>query len=224
MERLMSVHKSNGPSSLSGLTQGAKILAIDGDGVLVDYRKAFPGVWKKAFGTDLPLLHENAYHATTAYGIHWENASQEAHFYAHFDDEAWETMPAFEGAIEACESLVAAGYRLVCVTSMNPAYVEARRRNFRALSLPLEEVVAVQRKHCLNPKLEVLHRLRPLALVDDLLDNFNGLDAGIHSALIDYKRFDAPGRELGGVTARSVHGSLLEFSRFWLALEHPVPG
>ena len=218
------LHKSIG-SSTPGLTKEAsKILAIDGDGVLVDYRKAFPGVWKKAFGSDLQMLHENAYHATTAYGIHWESASQEAHFYAHFDDEAWEAMPALEGALEACQSLVAAGYRLVCVTSMNPAYVEARRRNFRALSLPLEEVVAVHRNHCLNPKLEVLHRLRPLALVDDLADNFNGLDTGIHAAFIDYKRFDAPGREQGDVTANSVHGSLLEFSRFWLALEHKVPG
>jgi len=191
------------------------VLAIDGDGVLLDYRSAYPLVWKKAFGEDLVLMRPDAYHAHNAYGITWKEKEQQEQFFRHFDDEAWSTMPAFEGVHEACELLVRAGYRLVCVTSMNPAFEDARRRNFRALGLPISEVYAVKRADPGNPKLAMLRELGALALVDDLPDNFEGLGAGTHRAYIDYGRYDSPGI---GTTVRidTRHGSFLDFARYWV--------
>lgn len=195
------------------------LLAIDGDGVVVDYRQAYPVVWKKAFGAELPMVRPDAYHAHNAYGIVWESPAQEEHFFRHFDDEAWSTMPAMEGVLDACNQLVKAGHTLVCVTSMNPRFADARRQNFRTLGLPVSEVYAVKRLDSGNPKLKVLHELGAAALVDDLLDNFEGLADAIHRAYIDYGRYDAPGIGSTFIRRHSTHSSLLDFARYWLSPE-----
>jgi hypothetical protein len=53
-------------------------------------------------------------------------------------------------------------------------------------------------------------------LADDLAENFEGLSASIHRALIDYERFDSPNID----TPHSIdsrHASLLEFARYWVS-------
>ena len=193
-----------------------KLIALDGDGVVFDYRKAFPGVWRAAFGTDIELIRPDAYHAHTAYGITWESPEQESHFFKHFGEEAWSTMPLFDGVTEACEMLASAGYDLICVTSMNPQFAAARQRNCDVYGLPITKVHAVKRSGSGNPKREVIERLCPLALVDDLMDNFEELPPEVHTAYIDYARFDAPSLT-SKIVPQSCHGSLLDFARYWLA-------
>jgi phosphoglycolate phosphatase-like HAD superfamily hydrolase len=194
------------------------LVALDGDGVLLDYRRAFPGVWKAAFGSEIQMIQPNAYHAHTAHGIQWESAEQEQHFLSHFGEEAWSTMPLLEGVAEGCQLMVDAGFELVCVTSMNAKFGAARKRNFELHNLPISEVYPVKRVGSENPKLEVLHRLMPIALADDLMDNFDGLSPDIHSAFIDYRRFDSPSL-VSRIVPDSTPGSLLEFARFLVARE-----
>jgi hypothetical protein len=191
-----------------------KTIVLDGDGVVFDYRQAYPAVWKKAFGTEIKMVEPNAYHAHTAHGVKFETPAQETRFFAFFDEEAWATMPLMEGAAEACALLVDCGYRLVIVSSMNPKFAGARLRNCELHNLPISEVFAVRRVGIGNPKLPILHELQPVALVDDLKDNFEGLQPSIHSAFINYGRFDCPsiGHE---VIPDSEHRSLLDFARFW---------
>jgi hypothetical protein len=191
-----------------------KVIALDGDGVVFDYRKAYPAVWKAAFGTEITMVEPNAYHAHTAYGVQFESAEQETQFFACFGEEAWATMPLMGGADEACSMLADCGYRLVIVSSMNPKFAAARKRNCELHGLPISEVYAVKRTGDGNPKLSILHELQPLALVDDLMDNFEGLDPSIHSAFVNYRRFDCPSID-SKLLADSVHGSLLEFAQFW---------
>lgn len=200
-----------------------KLIVLDGDGVIFDYRKAFPGVWKRAFGTDLAMVRPNAYHADAAYGITWESEAQMQHFYSHFGEEAWSTMPLMTGADEACQLLADAGHKLVIVSSMNPAFGAARKKNCEAFGLPIEEVYAVRRSGATdsNPKLAKLNELKPLALVDDLKANFEGLD-GIHRAFIHYGRFDCPSIGHTGAEADTTHGDLLAFAKYWLAAQHPT--
>jgi len=191
-----------------------KVIALDGDGVIFDYRKAYPAVWKAAFGTEITMVEPNAYHAHTAYGVKFESAEQEAQFFAHFGEEAWATMPLMEGASEACALLAECGYKLVIVSSMNPKFQDARMRNCELYGLPISDVYAVKRTGEGNPKLPIMHELQPVALVDDLMDNFEGLQKSVHSAFISYGRFDCP--SLGSdLLADSAHGSLLEFAQFW---------
>ncbi|MBC8741874.1 HAD family hydrolase [Paraburkholderia sp. UCT31] len=195
----------------------SSLIAVDGDGVMLDYRLAFPDVWRRAFGGELKLVRPDAYHAATAFGIEWASAEQEAHFYSHFGEDAWSTMPALDGAVEGCHLLVAAGFELVCVTSMNPGFADARKRNLEAHGFPVSDVYAVKRNGVENPKLETLERLRAVALVDDLPDNFAGLDRAVHRALIDYGRFDAPIPTSDAAWPHSTHRSLLDFARFWVS-------
>lgn len=191
-----------------------KIIVLDGDGVVFDYRKAYPAVWKAAFGTEISMIEPNAYHAHTAHGVKFETPDQEAQFFEHFNEEAWATMPLMEGAAEACSLLVGCGYKLVIVSSMNPKFEEARLSNCKLHSLPISAVFAVKRTGIGNPKLPILHALQPVALVDDLMDNFEGLQPSIHSAFISYGRFDCPSRG-HNLLADSTHGSLLDFACFW---------
>ncbi|KVP65620.1 hypothetical protein WJ96_04435 [Burkholderia ubonensis] len=199
-------------------TPTSDLIVLDGDGVLFDYRKAFPGVWKRAFGTDIEMVRPDAYHADAAYGITWESEAQMQHFFSHFGEEAWATMPLMDGADEACRLLADAGYRLVIVSSMNPEFAAARKKNCEAFGLPIEAVHAVRRTGAAdhNPKLATLHALKPLALVDDLKANFEGL-TGIHRAFIHYGRFDCPSIGYAGAEADTTHDSLLDFARFWVA-------
>jgi hypothetical protein len=190
-----------------------KIVALDGDGVVFDYRHAFPGVWKRAFGTDIEMIEPNAYHATTAHGIVFESPEQEAQFFECFDEEAWATMPLMEGVKEAC-AILRADYELVIVSSMNPKFAEARRANCNLFYLPISEVYAVPRVDEGNPKAQVLHELQPVALVDDLMSNFEDLPPSIHKAFINYGRFDCPSRN-HHLIPDSTHNSLLAFARFW---------
>jgi phosphoglycolate phosphatase-like HAD superfamily hydrolase len=193
-----------------------KLLALDGDGVIFDYRKAFPVVWKAAFGDEIEMVAPNSYHAHTAYGISWESDEQKNKFFEHFETHAWATMPLMDGADEACKLLKDAGYKLIIVSSMNPTFSQARADNCKLFDLPIDDVIAVKRVEKENPKLAELHRLKPAALVDDLIDNFEGLDPVIHAAFINYQRIDCPSRE-HHIAPDSSHGSLLEFAHHWIS-------
>jgi phosphoglycolate phosphatase-like HAD superfamily hydrolase len=193
-----------------------KLLALDGDGVIFDYRKAFPVVWKAAFGAEIEMVEPNSYHAHTAYGISWESDEQKNLFFEQFGTHAWATMPLMDGADEACKLLKDAGYKLIIVSSMNPKFSQARADNCKLFDLPIDDVIAVKRVEKENPKLAELHRLKPAALVDDLIDNFDGLDSAIHAAFINYERIDCPSRS-HRIAPDSSHGSLLKFAHYWLS-------
>jgi hypothetical protein len=198
-----------------------RIFALDADGVLLNYNRAFPGVYQKAFGKPLELIRPDAYHATNAYGLTLAKGTPEYdQFYAHFGYEAWSTMPVYDGVVEACHALHQAGYTLVCVTSMPPEFEQARMENLRAHGLPFEQVIATGRYKGINPKLEVLQQLQPVAFADDLAHNFHGLDGSVHKGLIDYGNYDSPNRTLDLSVADSTHSSLLEFVTWWLANKH----
>jgi phosphoglycolate phosphatase-like HAD superfamily hydrolase len=198
-----------------------KIFALDGDGVLLNYKAAFPGVFRSAFGQELRLIRPDAYHATTAYGLTLETGTTEHdQFYSHFGDEAWSTMPLLPGVLQACMALHDAGYELVCVTSMPTRFQAARLANFQLHGLPIYRVTATGRYMGENPKLSALLELQPVAFVDDLAYNFHGLDSNIHKALIDYGNFDSPNRGADVTMADTTHGSFVEFVYWWLMTHH----
>ena len=194
-----------------------RLLALDCDGVLLDYNAAFPGVWRAAFGTELKLAVPASYHASAAYGIEFRDDAHRVAFFAAFGEEAWSKMPALPGALEACMRLSKAGYELVCVTSMPVAFQAARVRNLLELGFPIETVFAVGRPGTDNPKREVLNRLMPLAFVDDLAHNFRQVDPAVHKALVHGGEHDNPNSDEHRVMADSVHADLAGFAHVWLA-------
>ncbi len=193
------------------------IIALDADGVLVDYNSSYPPVWHRAFGIVLPKLRA-AYHAANAYGVQMVKGTPEYDkFMETFGDDDWRTMPALPGVPEACHALHDAGFSLVCVTSIPSRFAAARLDNLRALELPIDRVVAVGHSDTCNPKLQVLQELGAVAFADDLASNFEGVEPKTHKALIDYGHFDSPNLTLDTSLADSRHGSLLAFAKWWLA-------
>jgi hypothetical protein len=193
-------------------------IVLDADGVLVDYNRAYPGAWFKAFGEQLMLTKPDAYHAHDRWSAPiLTDEKALAHLRAAFVVVFWETMVAMPGAVEACHALAVAGVPLICVSALPAQYEAARLRNLKALGFPIAHVVAApERPGTESPKAEVLRILRPRAFVDDFLPYFRGVPRTTHLALIQRELEGSPntGAELTDV--HSSHPHLLHFSKFWL--------
>ncbi|VTU42695.1 MULTISPECIES: HAD family hydrolase [unclassified Variovorax] len=193
------------------------VLAIDCDGVKLDYNATYPRVWRAAFGSDLPRVRDNCYHASNEYGVAFRDQAQKEQFFDAFDDRFWSTMEPLEGAVEGAKLLSAASWRIVCVSSMPKKYAGARHQNLQKLGFPVERVIATGRgDDHRNPKLDAIADLQPAAFVDDLLENFDGISERVHRAWVDYQNVDSPNRGLEGKYPHdSVHRSLFEFAAWW---------
>src|SRR6185437_7893087 len=91
----------------------AKLIAIDADGVLLNYNHTYGKIWHQRFGEVLSVKEKSAYHCTTYYGV--VNPPKKDAFWQTFDEHGWSDMEPMEGAVEACHRLVRAGYHLICV-------------------------------------------------------------------------------------------------------------
>ena len=193
------------------------IIALDADGVLLDYGLAYAGAWQKAFG-QLPRER-----GPLAYWLidRWEVerlADERLDILRRcFDEEFWCGIPPVPGAVEACHLLTAAGFELVCVTALPEEFRSARERNLRAHGFPIDMVHATDNiapgGH--SPKAETLHRLRPVAFVDDYLPYFIGIDSSIHRALIMRAATGSPNVGDALRFADSQHADLLAFAKSW---------
>ncbi|MCS4293239.1 phosphoglycolate phosphatase-like HAD superfamily hydrolase [Comamonas sp. BIGb0152] len=195
-----------------------RVLALDADGVLLDYNLAYAGAWKRTFGRQPGLRNPNAYWAADRWEV--ERLSDEAlhRFRAGFDAQFWSALPAMPGALAACQQLVAAGFELVCLTALQPQFAQARLGNLRAHGFPIERVIATGRDaRGGSPKTAALLQLQPLALVDDYLPNFDGLPEGIHSALVLREPDGSPNCGPALRQLHSTHASLDAFAHWWLA-------
>ncbi len=193
------------------------IIALDADGVLLDYNRAYPQVWQRAFGVFPHERDPEAYWPIDRWVVDRLQGERLDHFRRHFDEAFWSSIPAMPGAIAATYSLRDAGYELVCVSALDAAFENARLRNLRDLGLPIERVIATSRsEETGNPKRAALNALGPAAFVDDYLPYLTGLPAGIHTALVRGHATGSPnhGPELKAV--RSHHEDLAGFARWWL--------
>ena len=59
-----------------------------------------------------------------------------------FDEEFWSEIPAVDGALQACWDLTTAGYTLICVSAIQPAFEKARLRNLQTFGFLIERVIA----------------------------------------------------------------------------------
>jgi phosphoglycolate phosphatase-like HAD superfamily hydrolase len=117
-------------------------IAIDGDGVLLDYNAAYATAWQRAFGETPMLTNPNAYWAVDRWSVRKLTGAELAHFRSVLDEDFWSTIPAASGALEACEELAGLGFDLVCVTAMEPRFQSARAQNLRDLGFPIRKVMA----------------------------------------------------------------------------------
>lgn len=192
------------------------IIALDADGVLLDYNTGYRHAWNRAFG-ELPELKDpDAYWAMDRWEVRRVEGDERERLRECFDEYFWSNLPALDGALNACQRLHAFGFELICVSALGPEFREARLTNLQALGFPIEHVFATSnRASSESPKAATLRELRPVAFVDDYLPYLRGIPTEIHSALIMREPNGSPnvGEELA--LAHSRHVNLSEFANWW---------
>lgn len=193
------------------------VIALDGDGVLLDYHRSYQAVWEKAFGV-MPLVRDpHAYWPLDRFDVRRLDGHELEHFRQHFDYGFWSSIPAIPGAVDACNALVNAGYELVCVTAIQSEYRQARLNNLRDCGFPIDRVIATSHTNSgISPKAGTLKDLKPVAFVDDYLPYMNGVPEGIHTALILREPNGSPNMGVGLDSVHSQHTDLAAFVKWWL--------
>jgi phosphoglycolate phosphatase-like HAD superfamily hydrolase len=193
-------------------------IAVDADGVLLDYSTAYATAWQRAFGWHPTERDPTAYWPMDRWGVDRLSGESLERFRANFDADFWSTIPAIEGALVGAHELHDAGITLVCVSALELHHEAARLRNLRALGFPIERVVATgTTPSAVSPKAAALAKLDPDAFVDDFLPYFRGVKPSIHTALVTRQPTGSPnvGPELASVGSH--HIDLRAFARWWLA-------
>lgn len=193
-------------------------IAIDADGVLLNYNEAYAVAWQRAFGILPDLKNGDAYWPQKRWRVESLTGPTLEHFRSHFDEAFWSSLPAYDGAIDACLRLKRAGFDLVCVSAIDPRFRRARERNLQNLGFPIERVFCTEGiDGPISPKALALMSIAPIAFVDDYLPYMRGIPSSIHAALITRDPFGSPnvGSELDLV--HSQHACLAEFADWWLA-------
>lgn len=194
------------------------ILALDADGVLLDFHLGYAGAWQRAFGARPVERDPKAYWPMDRWDVSRLDSQKRLHFRQFFDAQFWSTVPAIEGAVEACERLHAAGFDLVCVSALEAEFEADRLRNLRDLGFPIERVIATGNAAGeISPKADALAALRPQAFVDDYAPYLRGVPASVHTALILRAPNGSPnvGDDLS--LADSLHDDLGHFADHWLS-------
>jgi phosphoglycolate phosphatase-like HAD superfamily hydrolase len=193
------------------------LIALDADGVLLDFHRGYASAWERAFGSAPPERDPLAYWPIDRWLVDRLDDERRAHFRRHFDAQFWSSVPAIEGALVACNRLHDAGFDLVCVSALDAEHEAARLRNLRDHGFPIERVFATGNAPGeRSPKADAIATLAPEAFVDDYLPYLRGMPAQVHTALLLRAPNGSPNAGPELVLARSVHQDLGEFADFWL--------
>lgn len=193
------------------------LIALDADGVLLDYHVAYRQAWSRAFGGNPSLRDPLAYWPIDRWNVSRLSGRDLAKFRQRFDEEFWSSIPPCDGAVDACLRLQQEGFELVCVTAIEDQFLNARRTNLQRCGFPIELVFGTDgAAGAVSPKAAVLASLKPWAFVDDFLPYFRGLPINIHRALIVREPNGSPniGPDLSSI--HSQHPNLAHFSEWVL--------
>jgi phosphoglycolate phosphatase-like HAD superfamily hydrolase len=195
------------------------LIALDADGVLLDYHAGYAMAWQNAFGETLSVRDPQGYHPMQYWNVPQLSAEGQQHLRQYgFTEEVWSTMPALPGAVLACQQLRELGYRLECVTALPAKWQQARAVNLAQLGFELDAVhaVGIERhgadKVAGNPKRDCIAHLAPAFFVDDYLAYFQGVPTGVWRALIDVRPNGSPNHDPALEPPHSRHPSLLAFA------------
>lgn len=194
------------------------LIALDCDGVLLDFQLGYATAWERAFGQAPAERDPLAYWPIDRWAVERLTPERRPVFRAAFDEQFWTTMPPIVGALQACHRLHDAGHELVCVTALDVEFEGARLRNLRNLGFPIERVFATgNAEGDRSPKAEAIEALDPVAFVDDYIAYMRGLPAHVHTALVLRAPNGSPNVGPDLALAKSVHDDLAGFVDHWLS-------
>ena len=194
------------------------LIALDCDGVLLDFQLGYASAWQRAFGHAPAERDPLAYWPMDRWRVERLDTERRAVFRAAFDEHFWTTMPPIDSAVQACQRLHDAGFELICVSALDLAFEPARLRNLRTLGFPIERVIATgNAEGARSPKADAIERLQPVAFVDDYLPYMRGLPDHVHTALVLRGPNGSPNVGADLALAKSLHPDLAGFAAHWLA-------
>jgi len=194
------------------------LIALDADGVLLDFHLGYASAWQRAFGAAPAERDPHAYWPMDRWDVERLDLARREQFRAAFDERFWTTVPAIVGAVDACHRLRGAGFDLVCVSALELEFEAARLRNLRDLGFPIERVIATGNAAGeRSPKADTIAALQPIAFVDDYLPYLRGVPGHVHTALVLRAPNGSPNVGPDMVLAKSVHDDLAGFADHWLA-------
>lgn len=194
------------------------LIAIDADGVLVDYHQAYKMAWQQAFEEELIEANPLAYWAKDRFAAKQLSMAERDKLREAMGYEFWAQMQALPGAVQACRDLKAAGYKLVCVTALSPQYQQARSQNLSQLGFDFDDVIATGNAVAsdgTSPKAATIRQLQADYFIDDYAPYFRGLENHpVHKALVTRNAQMSPntGEVLSNVD--SIHSDLFAFSQW----------
>jgi phosphoglycolate phosphatase-like HAD superfamily hydrolase len=193
------------------------LIALDGDGVLLDYNLAYSQAWSQFTGVYPVERDFRAYWPMERWGVQHLSGDRLAKFRAVFDGGFWSSIPAMAGAVDACHRLHDHGYQLVCVTALEERFVNARLTNLQDQGFPIERVYGVQNQiGPKNPKADIIDTLQPAVFVDDYLPYLAGIRSATHTAQILREPNGSPNTGAALDAVGSTLTDLAAFSRWWL--------
>jgi len=194
-----------------------ELIALDCDGVLLDFHLGYASAWARAFGQAPAERDPLAYWPIDRWQVERLDPPRRAQFRAAFDADFWTTMPAIDGALQACLRLERAGLELVCVSALELEFEQARLRNLRNLGFPIERVIATgNASGARSPKADAIEALQPVAFVDDYAPYLRGIPEHVHTALVLRAPNGSPNVGADRDLAKSHHADLAEFAEHWL--------
>lgn len=203
------------------------VIALDVDGVLLDYAQGYAQVWAQTFNEPVALVNPTAYWPMERYGLRYLTGQDLKKFNSNFDNEFWSSLPALPGAVEAVKNLKEMGFKVVCVSALRECFANARLDNLKKHGFLIDDLIAtggMQEEH-LSPKASVLSKINAKVFVDDYAPYFKGVDKqnGIHLALIDRQAENSPNKHHKQVLPiDSFHTDIVDFSRFWINRFKPM--
>lgn len=204
---------------MNGLEASRKpVIALDGDGVLLDYNRAYASAWARYAGAYPAERDPHAYWHTDRWDVQKLTGERLAEFRTFFDAEFWVGIPPIAGAVAACQRLHDHGFAMVCVSALDERFADARLKNLRNHGFPIERVFATGNQlGPPSPKAQVMDEIRPVAFVDDFLPYLFGIRRETHTALILREANGSPNVGTGLAAVGSTHTDLAAFSAWWLA-------
>ncbi len=194
------------------------IVALDADGVLLNYHHSYRTAWQRAFGVLPELADPEAYWPYDRWAVRRLEGEELSRLRACFDEDFWTTIPPVPGALSACHNLHDAGFELICVSAIAEKYQDARLKNLREIGFPIERVVATGADQSqISPKAAALREIDPVAFVDDYLPFLRGLPESVHAALVLREPNGSPNSGPEMLLAHSQHADLAGFAQWWLA-------
>ena len=140
------------------------VVALDCDGVLLDFLAHFKNMSEKAL--DRPLQYQkNVYNLQERFGL---SEKELKHAMGHFYKTGWDSLPAIQDAVTSAIRLQESGFRVVVVTALPEEFKTERLKNLKDHGFTPNEIYCVG-VHNGHTKAEAFHVEQPIAVADDRL-------------------------------------------------------